>query len=462
MPKYQESLLRGHTAKIWSVGFASNSDKIVSSADDGTARLWNLEGQEIMKFKGHTSQLLSANFSPDGKYVVTGSGDGTARIWNIEPKENPVFRGHSAWVVDANFSLDGSLITTAGLDHTARLWAKNGEIQKVLQHPNYYCVDQAIFSNGNTILTTNYTSGEIRLYNQIGDLVKVIKQVNGIERGFKTAFSTDGMKIISKNFKDQVIIWDTSGHKLTELNKTIDAFFFPHSGNMIGSISKDSSIYFWREHIKEKDTLYYDQLKRIKIPGRYFTSIQISNDEVHLIASSDDSCLFVWRVSEILQGKELDIKPFIKENQIAGISFVRCSDSGKYFLFSLTNNLIIVWRKIDEKFQYYLTLKGHSDAINDAEFSHDEKNIITASNDNTVRVWDFDGNNVMTLTNHTSAVYKAKFSPDCKYILSASFDHTARLTPWRVEDVLQKINVDKVRGEVWKLGEKDKEVYGIQ
>ncbi|MBL4716620.1 MAG: hypothetical protein JKX95_08300, partial [Bacteroidia bacterium] len=65
-------------------------------------------------------------------------------------------------------------------------------------------------------------------------------------------------------------------------------------------------------------------------------------------------------------------------------------------------------------------------------------------------------------TNHTSAVYRAKFSLDDKYILTASFDHTARLTPWRVEDVLQKINVDKVRGEVWELGEKDKEVYGIE
>jgi len=67
----------------------------------------------------------------------------------------------------------------------------------------------------------------------------------------------------------------------------------------------------------------------------------------------------------------------------------------------------------------------------------------------------------MVLSNHESAVVKSSFAPNKNYILTSSMDHTARLTPWRVEDVLHKINVDKVRGEVWELGEKDKEVYGI-
>ena len=54
-----------------------------------------------------------------------------------------------------------------------------------------------------------------------------------------------------------------------------------------------------------------------------------------------------------------------------------------------------------------------------------------------------------------------KFSKDGKYVLTASDDNTARIIPWRVEDVLHKINVEKVRGEVWQISEEDKKLYGI-
>jgi len=54
-----------------------------------------------------------------------------------------------------------------------------------------------------------------------------------------------------------------------------------------------------------------------------------------------------------------------------------------------------------------------------------------------------------------------QFSSDGSYILSASNDHTARLMPVSIEDVLHKINVEKVRGTVFQLSEDDKYVYGI-
>ena len=106
-------------------------------------------------------------------------------------------------------------------------------------------------------------------------------------------------------------------------------------------------------------------------------------------------------------------------------------------------------------------LKGHSDEIKDAAFAPDSKYIVTASLDHTARVWDTEGKELQTLAGHKAGVVKASFSPDGKYILTASDDHTARLTPWRVEDVLHKINVEKVRGEVWEMSEDDKRVYGI-
>ena len=99
--------------------------------------------------------------------------------------------------------------------------------------------------------------------------------------------------------------------------------------------------------------------------------------------------------------------------------------------------------------------------LNDVNFSPDSKYIVTGSNDNTVRIWDLQGNELQLFPGYKAAVTVAQFSSDGSYILSASKDHTARLMPVSVEDVLHKINVEKVRGIVFQLSEDDKQVYGI-
>ena len=66
-----------------------------------------------------------------------------------------------------------------------------------------------------------------------------------------------------------------------------------------------------------------------------------------------------------------------------------------------------------------------------AGFSPDGTNLVSASADKTVRVWDVaTGECVQTLQGHTDAVLSAGFSPDGTKLVSASGDKTLWL--WRV------------------------------
>jgi WD40 repeat protein len=74
------------------------------------------------------------------------------------------------------------------------------------------------------------------------------------------------------------------------------------------------------------------------------------------------------------------------------------------------------------------TLQGHTDRVTGAVFAPDGGRILTASYDETARLWDRDGQPLAILQGHTGSVFSAVFAPDGGRILTASDDKTAR--PW--------------------------------
>lgn len=74
--------LVGHTDSVKSANFSPSGTRIVTAADDTTAKVWNTEtGDLLHTLTGHTNWTISANLSPDARVVVTISRDRTAKIW---------------------------------------------------------------------------------------------------------------------------------------------------------------------------------------------------------------------------------------------------------------------------------------------------------------------------------------------------------------------------------------------
>ena len=76
----------------------------------------------------------------------------------------------------------------------------------------------------------------------------------------------------------------------------------------------------------------------------------------------------------------------------------------------------------------HVTLLGHTGTIIVSAFSPDGKRVVTASSDQTARLWDAEsGKEIAHLKAHTDIVNAASFSPDGERVVTASDDQTARL-----------------------------------
>jgi hypothetical protein len=86
------------------------------------------------------------------------------------------------------------------------------------------------------------------------------------------------------------------------------------------------------------------------------------------------------------------------------------------------------------------TLKGHSSSVNSVVFSHDEKNALSGSDDNMVKLWDLSTGRVLkTLEGHSDNVNSVAFSPEGEKALSGSDDKTVKLWDLSKGEVLQTL-----------------------
>lgn len=114
----------GHRGKLCTSTFSPDSHRIVTAAENGIARVWDVAtGAQVHELIGHGNRVLCAAFSPDGKRIATGGNDNSVRLWDAQTFE-PVARlgGHEDYVYSLAWRHDSQQLVSGSGDHTVRIW----------------------------------------------------------------------------------------------------------------------------------------------------------------------------------------------------------------------------------------------------------------------------------------------------------------------------------------------------
>lgn len=102
--------LEGHTDGVVHLNF--NCRILASGSADSTIKIWNFQTGECFTLTGHTKMVNHVSIHKDSTTLVTSSDDGSIRIWDLEKRACArVLQGHMAPVQTAIPSMPGFLHT---------------------------------------------------------------------------------------------------------------------------------------------------------------------------------------------------------------------------------------------------------------------------------------------------------------------------------------------------------------
>ncbi len=386
---------------------ASNRQRILTISSDGTVTLLNGEGKIL---KAIDSSVVSAALSPDGKRLLTVAFDSlsTIRFWDEQGSFLGSFK-YRGEVNKAAFSPDGRQILTAAADHTAKLWEVS---QKFTQHlPRHSLgVSTAVFSpDGKRILTASH-DGFARLWDEQGNPLDSLKHGGVVNAA---VFSPEGNRILTAARDGTARLWLRDEARVVNLphrGEVNSALFSPDNGSRILTASSDSTARLWTGNGVPIDTLEHHGEVRAAV---------FSPDGRQILTASSDGTATLWWASGVL------IRIFKHDDEV--ISAVYSLD-GKRILTACADGAVRLFAVNGDSLGTF----KHHDKIKLAVFLPEGRRLLTASS--MVWLWDEAGKPLVSVA-HTAAVTSVDFSPDGKHLLTASIDQSAKL--WNLQGELQ-------------------------
>jgi WD40 repeat protein len=379
--------------------------------DNGVGNLWQpATGKHIARLDYHLGSISAAAFAPDGKTLLTASSDKTVCQWNLS-----------------------DLAKVAPL------------LDKALKHPTAV-TSLALAPDGEQVLT-GCEDGELRLWKRSNGELAWIGQPVALDderiadreppRGDvnAVAISPDGRLALAVDSVQHIVrLFDmqTGRESLgTSLEGEVDHFLrlrrrdaiawsaaFSPDGKSVVTVGGDEAR-LW--------DLQGTELANFG-PHRPVIYADFSPDDAFVISSGWDQTARIWNAED---GRPVMTLSAQTAGELGGhtgaINSAVYAPDGKQVLTASEDGTVRLWDVVTMK--VLRVYRGHTGGVTRALYLADGQRFVTASRDGTAALWSIDNAEkpLQRFTGHTAAVLDIATSADAKYLLTGGADNTARV-----------------------------------
>jgi WD40 repeat protein len=212
----EKAVLKEHAAPVAALAFSEDGKTLASAGNESQVILWDAPaGKKLHTIKTPSRSVAALAFSSDGKTLASGGVDvkfgteiGLIHLWDVgtqKPTREPI--QHAAGVLGLAFSADGKSLASAGKDAIIELW--------------------------------NVTTG-LEQQRWIGHLGWVSS----------LAFAKDGSSLVSGSYDSTVKAWDpalpAAGPEVIAAHADwVQALVLNHKSTLLASGARDGSVKLW-------------------------------------------------------------------------------------------------------------------------------------------------------------------------------------------------------------------------
>lgn len=494
------------------VDWSPSKDRVAVGFLNKTVQIWDFNTKKIVGTlsKAHKMGILCVSWNPSETLLASGSWDCTIVLWNVPSwKAGRILNGHQLCVRRLCWNEDGSTLMSSSEDGTIRFWNKHKHSKcfaGVPSTPRFFHVCRPL----KLLAVPGNTGKDIRIWNvQRGNLTQVLRGHMGIVTSLKWSPAMDSC-ILSGDDEGAVVVWhphptrkDTwrVKHFLTEHDGPVLCVDWNDMATMFASCAADCTMRIWNE----------EDGKCLKVCT--MNSPNIARGYRHMLQWSPDGALLAWCVSGVFvkvydteNDAEYDLNstpecvswnPTWDKRHLIGLNDPdelhhivwdladTSSITTSRFLkktshvLSSTLGVVCLWWHCDgtyfavahddgsvdvfdaDTFKISCILKGHTGAVNHVSWSPDGRDIATASDDGTIRIWtgtqdldedDYLSNDVTSveLKGHVAAVRMVEWCNGSRrdYLTSIGLDGDIRVwdyeAPMEVRRSSVKLSMDTV------------------
>ena len=448
------------------INISSDGKFIAAATRYNTINLWEtFSGKFIREFKADEGKVFAASLSSDNKYLMAGFEQGVFKIWHISTGECINSFSHASRIIAADFSGDGKRALSVSNDGKVKLW----DTDRVCCIKTFYSPSIEFFRKERTYrfqtpvklsedgkwLIAAGKNNKVKLFcTQTSKCVRSFEGHN--KRVESVAIKRDGRLAVSGDYIGQVKIWKIepanfnriSSFALSSAEET-EALNVPWEKykKLMGEAKKELEKRNWK---KTKEILL--QVRELKDYERAPEALKLWKELA--LYCRKTGVRAVWPDKKFSIKEDVLYRAHIDEKGIWAVSGNR---QGMFKVRDISEN----------KVRNTFAGKEEWGTIFSVDINKDRSLLITGYGDGTVRLWDvFSGELKKTLKAHNKRITGVFFTYHDRQAISASYDNTVKILDLFSGNLLAgeeagtviSIAVNKYRTEALTAGGLDKTI----